>query len=305
MRKALALLVGLAACPTGASSAPGPGGLRIIGAPSAAVEERIRAVAADARDRLARDLGVEPPEAFEVRVVADRRAMRAITGDTLGEEVLAVAVPARRLVVLDRMSLVPGTRDALAPALRHELVHLALGRFARPGTDRRPVPLWFEEGVATVFGARVLALEDRELSLRAAAGTLLPLDALGESFPREAAPMRLAYLEAESAVRYLRERWGRGAPRRVLARLRRGGSFEAALCAETGIKLAEFEAAWARELGRWERIAGMFVSQRAIFVYAAAVAAVAYALDRRRRRRRLARAEDAAGDASRGGGQAA
>jgi hypothetical protein len=131
--------------------------------------------------------------------------------------------------------------------IAHEVTHHVFDRATR--NPYHEPPTWLNEGIAVYVAAG--GPEDRAPELRAAVrdGTVLPLDALTEAFPRVSGPFSLAYAESVSAVDFLVERYGRKAVAELAGLYRGGTSDDEAFRAVTGGTLAEFDAAWQALVG--------------------------------------------------------
>jgi len=140
-------------------------------------------------------------------------------------------VAGRGLIVLFPQR-VPSYPDRnLEALLHHELAHVLVARAARG----RPVPRWFNEGLATV-AAREWGLEDRARSAAALIGkgprSTADLDQAFEA-PGSAAARR-AYAVSAALMRSLQHRFGNAMPGRVLHLIGRDLSFDEAFRRVTG-----------------------------------------------------------------------
>jgi hypothetical protein len=181
-------------------------------------------------------LGIPMDFPWSVTLLRQGRYQRWVP-DRRGEWSAAVAWPsqARILINSSRVDL----RNNLYQTLKHELVHLGLGRIEV--RTRQGLPLWFHEGVAqwvvgSLFGG---SLED--VAVAAAGGGLLPLTALERSFPEGGDGAGLAYAESLHAILFLEKESGDGAVQRVIAAFGQGRAFPRAL-AEVGGE--NFERRW-------------------------------------------------------------
>jgi len=162
----------------------------------------------------------------------------------------AVARPRAATLVVRLPATGPATGTDVASVLRHELVHLLLPH--RIGGHER-VPLWFEEGLCQVLGARILPVSLARLKMAAAAGRLFSLASLSRQFPEGQAPASLAYAQSESVVERLVADGGIDRLHALLDRIRDTGDFDRALADVYGTSVGRLEAdwrAWVREEGR-------------------------------------------------------
>jgi len=200
---------------------------------------------------------------------AARRAPRWGVAYAIGAAGLVVLIPRR----------VPVYPDATIEAvLRHEVAHVLIARAAR----RRPVPRWFDEGLA-MFAARGWGLEDRSrvlwATLRHGSSTLAQLDRRFHAGPREAAR---AYAFSGAFVRFLLQEYGNDVAARILDGLAEDLSFSRAFRRATGTYLSDAEERFWRHLDFWDRWVPLATSTSTLWLVISMLALVAF---RRRRAR--------------------
>ncbi|HEV7507345.1 MAG TPA: hypothetical protein VGS07_20840 [Thermoanaerobaculia bacterium] len=162
-------------------------------------------------------------------------APRWVVGYALGDQGLIVLLPER----------VPSYPDSsLDDVLLHETAHVLVARAAAG----RPLPRWFQEGMAMIAG-RSWGLDDRtRLTLALLVDRPVSLAALDGQFARGQAEVNRAYSVAGSFVRDLLDRYGPGAAPAILEGVAHGLSFEDAFFAATGTSLAGAEDSfWSRQ----------------------------------------------------------
>ena len=236
------------------------------------------------------DLSADP---FTVIVAPSEAAFRELTGGRVPDWGLAVAFPPLGRVVLRSPRLTGDSGADPVTVLRHELAHLYL-EVAAGGSDR--VPRWFNEGFAALYAEEWRWVSPIRLAWGRLTGSLVPLQALNDSFPDVPAPA-LAYIQSMAAVRDLERRGDGEGLGSLLKRVRSGATFDAALRATYGLTLGEFYRDWEEHLGREYGWAVALTDERGLWVVLAAVVAAAYLFRRRRIRReirRRRRREDAA-----------
>jgi hypothetical protein len=160
---------------------------------------------------------------------------RWVVGYALGEQGLIVLLPER----------VPSYPDSsLDDVLLHETAHVLVARAA----GGRPLPRWFQEGMAMIAG-RSWGLDDRtRLTLALLVDRPVSLTALDGQFARGQAEVNRAYSVAGSFVRDLLDRYGPAVAPAILAGVARGLTFEDAFFAATGTSLAAAEDSfWSRQ----------------------------------------------------------
>jgi uncharacterized protein (TIGR02996 family) len=136
-------------------------------------------------------------------------------------------------------------RAWLKRVLRHEFVHALL--YDQQGIDHNALPTWLNEGLAMQLSSDhwpdVEQLRRQELSM-------IPLTALEGSWNElssEAASV--AYLEADSATRYLINRYGMHEVQQLLARLKKKQSLPTAIQTQLSLSYDQFQSRW---MAHWQ-----------------------------------------------------
>jgi hypothetical protein len=124
--------------------------------------------------------------------------------------------------------------DALTQILAHELTHCVLFQAAGRDGRAREIPMWFQEGMASV------AAGERHTVARA--------EVVSSPAPLLQSDPTLVYGTADRAFRDLILRYGEQRIRNLLARLGKGHAFPAAFRDALGVTLAEFEGDLSRRL---------------------------------------------------------
>lgn len=236
-----------------------------------------------------------PPDTFHVVIAPSEAAFRELTGGRSPDWGLAVAFPALDRIVIRSPRLTGSSGADPATVLRHELGHLYLDAGAG-GSGQ--VPRWFNEGFAALYADEWRWVSPIRLAWGRVTGALTPLSRLDRSFPEGSPPAaERAYIQSMAAVRSLRERGGDAGIGLLLARMREGASFDAALRATYGLTLGQLYAGWEAELGREYGWAVALTDERGLWVLLALLVAGAYGFRRRAVHREIARRrrrEDAA-----------
>jgi hypothetical protein len=213
-------------------------------------------VAAQARDRIGAELGVDLPRPLRIDMVRDLFSLSAVTGLPLeAAETTGTLAVARfgRIIILSPQAARSGYHweDTLA----HELTHLLVTRATR---DR--APLWLQEGVAKreenrwreprPFDPRDWAEQTAARALRH--GRQIGIDKLGPSIAMLPTPeaAATAYAEVQSFVGYFVSEQGEAALRLLFMDLRGVGAEDpsVALRSVTGYDLPTWNARWQRHL---------------------------------------------------------
>jgi hypothetical protein len=186
------------------------------------------------------------------------------------------AVGDSRTIVLfpDRVSRYPD--DSMRTLVHHEVTHVLVAEAARG----RPVPRWFNEGVATV-AAREWGIEDRARYAAAVVGRgPRTADALDQGFAEGGRRVTRSYALSGAFVRWLRVEYGEFVTARILELLGRDMSFRQAFVRATGDTLERAEHRFFVREALWHTWVPFLTSTGVLW---AAITALAIVAIRRRR----------------------
>ena len=217
-------------------------------------------------------LGRRPPGAFRLVLVGDSAELAHATRDRAPGWGAAIAFPESRTIIL-RADL-----PDLAETLRHEVAHLMLR-----GATRSRLPLWFDEGYATLAAGEFDRVARLELDFGVAFGGVPSLNDLDGQLRAQAPLADRAYALAATAVGALRERIPGNDLAPLIARLATGEEFSAAVHDATGRDLSRIEEDWQVETRHRFRFV-LWLAAGGWWLLATIV--VAFAWGRRRRRER-------------------
>ena len=158
-----------------------------------------------------------------------------VSGFAVGASDLVVIFPARS----------PGyPDDTLEDVLRHEVAHVLIWR----ASAGRPVPRWFNEGLA-MAAERDRGFEDQtQLLYQLVTGSRTTLDQLNRLFLGRQDDQTRAYALAGALVHEVIRQHGPAACGEILLRIRQGISFDAAFTEMTGSTPDEWESRfWQRQ----------------------------------------------------------
>jgi hypothetical protein len=254
--------------------------------------------ATEFRTRLSADLGQPVLDRIFVRIVRNPEQMAELAprGAPPFSYATAMAYPSVRLIMVSLRA--PDTFEApdLSESLRHELSHLAL----TDAIGGRPVPRWFNEGLAIrqsgeIPYGRLYTLWNASLSK-----TLIPLHDLDASFPSDKLRVSVAYAESADFVTFLMRDADRARFGSLIQRLRAGTTFDRALEDAYGTDGRKLEFQWREEVGRRFGIVPILTGGGLLWGLIIALSAVAWHKRRKRAKAKLEQwaREEAALDAA-------
>jgi hypothetical protein len=177
------------------------------------------------------------PPPFRLVVVGDSADLARFSRGLAPGWGAGVAFPAGRTIVV-RADL-----PDLERTLQHELAHLVLRADVRDG-----LPLWFEEGYASLAAGELGRLEGLEINLAVATGKVPSFAVLDGMLRGSSASADLGYALAASAVAEIARHPAPGGLDRLLERMRGGAPFGEALESATGRSPDQFEEYWQQSL---------------------------------------------------------
>jgi len=166
----------------------------------------------------------------------------------------------------------------LEDVLRHEIAHALIFR----ASAGRPVPRWFNEGLATAAERRLGFRDQTQLFLQLATGKKLGFRDIDRLFEGGQADQTRAYLLSGAVVRDLLSEHGDTVGGRILEQMHRGASFEVAFGDITGQSLSTAEAVFWERQRVWSTWLPIFFSQETLWMAITALAILA--ILRRRKR---------------------
>lgn len=178
------------------------------------------------------------PKHVNIYIYADAAALHS----ALGTEAWVAAHASPELGALF-ISLPPaGQESEIRRLVPHELAHYLL--YQQTGIGYRSLPVWFNEGLASVN--ELSPLPDYEVALKQAVeeGRLIPIRDLCRGFPSEAGAALLAYAESASFTNYLSHRYGRVAMHNLVDAYAQGLDCDFGVQSVLGSNLKELDAAW-------------------------------------------------------------
>ncbi len=186
------------------------------------------------------------------------------------------------VIVIKSASLESPSAKGVMTIFCHELTHLLLKSYL--GDRYLALPYWFHEGIA-MREAKEWRLSDAFYLVRKGMlGSLIPLEKLTTSFPREKEQVHLAYLESLNFVLHLQERFGEELIPRLLREIKEGGVFELSFFALTREHWQEVEEEWRQALEYRYRWIPWITSTSTVWTIAVILFIMGYMRKRRRQR---------------------
>jgi hypothetical protein len=139
----------------------------------------------------------------------------------------------------------PDQRLELERQIPHELDHVLL--YQAMGSGYAKLPIWLTEGLASL--AELYPNPDYQRTLDAArqSEALLPIESLCQTFPQDASGAFLAYAEASSFTRYLRDTYGTSGLQSLLQSYANGLGCTQGIESAFGVSLRQLDTRWRSE----------------------------------------------------------
>ena len=178
-----------------------------------------------------------------IRVFATRPEFASGTGIDSGKMIVGRAWSGTEKIEIDAS----GAYAQVEQIVAHEVTHIIIARILGPRI--RELPLWANEGIAKNESGAWRADDDEAVGAAMSKGEFIPLNEITTQFPSGNERAGLAYAEATSLMHYLRDKYGPGLFKTLLARTS-AGDFEKAALDTTGSPLGRLESAWKRSVTR-------------------------------------------------------
>jgi hypothetical protein len=166
----------------------------------------------------------------------------------------------------------------LDDVLRHEVAHALIWR----ASSGRPIPRWFNEGLAMAAERGWKLRDQTQLFIQFVSGTRLSLRELDNLFEGGQKDQERAYLLAGALVQNLLTEHGDAAGRRILEQVGMGASFETAFRDIAGQSTSAAEAEFWNRQRVWTTWIPILFSQETLWMVITVLALVA--IQRRRKR---------------------
>jgi hypothetical protein len=150
----------------------------------------------------------------------------------------------------------PGQSIEMETLIPHELAHVLLYRSVGKGYGALPV--WLNEGIASSAELYPNPDYDQALINASQKSSLMPIADLCDAFPLDASRAFLAYAEAQSFVRFLRDTYGTPSLSQLASAYADGLGCEQGVVRTLGTSLASLDTRW-RESVLGENVAGVFL----------------------------------------------
>jgi hypothetical protein len=155
-----------------------------------------------------------------------------------------VAYPGMGLILLKAPQIRAGTAEPLEVVLKHELVHVLLGRAFAPEVP----PTWLQEGLAQVWAGQVGPETTQTLAQGVATNNLLTLNGLSRGFPADPVRARIAYAQSADFIGWLRDEYGEEAVGELIRQMANGAVIDGAIHSATGSFIDDVDRRWRARL---------------------------------------------------------
>jgi hypothetical protein len=132
--------------------------------------------------------------------------------------------------------------NELANDISHELTHLLL--YQATGGNYQSIPLWLEEGLATILEPNNNGRLDETLQGALESDATIPFQQLCRSFPSDNERLLLAYAQSASMVSYIQDEFGNHAPSQLIGAIASGADCENVTEKVLGLSMDELSQEW-------------------------------------------------------------
>jgi len=146
-------------------------------------------------------LGFTLRERVYVIIAADREHFQQVQpgGARVPDWAAGVAWPQHNLIIL-----LKGARGDILATFAHEVCHILLGQSFGPGQ----VPRWLDEGLAITAAGQWNMQRMTTMAMAVLTGSVLPMDEIMHTFPRDARRAELAYCQSFYFIAFLKAKFG-------------------------------------------------------------------------------------------------
>ena len=190
--------------------------------------------------RIRDNFEVELRRPTRIVLYADIDLMRSALGGGTSPWVAGQALMPFNTIVLHA----PVSTPELDVLIAHELTHIVVDQMTENPFNSPPA--WIHEGLATYIESAGDPRFDYDATVEQAVrdGSLISLRGLTSTFPASNARAILAYAESNSLMRFVIDKYGKDAVRRLLDSYRDGVTDDEAVRRTFNISLSELEALW-------------------------------------------------------------
>jgi|SRR5271157_187862 len=190
-------------------------------------------------------LPVTPTSPIRIYIYTNSSALQSALQLGLQSWVAGEASPDLRVILISIPSG-PDQNLEMERQIPHEITHVL--QYQMAGTAYQQLPTWLVEGTASI--AELYPDPDYQVVLNNAitSGTLLPIETLCTSFPRDASGAYLAYAESTSFVRMIHEKYGSSGIQALMKKYEDGFGCNEGVTAALGSSLQQLQVQWQQEI---------------------------------------------------------
>lgn len=190
-------------------------------------------------------LPVTPTSLIRIYIYTNSSALQSALQLGLQSWVAGEASPDLRVILISIPSG-PDQNLEMERQIPHEITHVL--QYQMAGTAYQQLPTWLVEGTASI--AELYPDPDYQVVLNNAitSGTLLPIETLCTSFPRDASGAYLAYAESTSFVRMIHEKYGSSGIQALMKKYEDGLGCNEGVTAALGSSLQQLQVQWQQEM---------------------------------------------------------
>jgi hypothetical protein len=211
----------------------------------------------------------------------------SLAGSAIPDWGAGVAIPHRKIIIIKSPSYFPGEKS-LYELTAHEYAHILLS--SRVG--HRPVPRWFNEGMAMYLSAEWGWSDNLAMSWAAVMGWIIPLNEIEKLNRFGLSKAELGYAESYIAFKYFLDTYGKSGLIIFIDSIKSGQSFDSAFINATGARYYNFEREFLEFLATRYNLISLIFNSNLLWLMLAAVIVVGFIISRVKRKSRMEKLEE-------------
>ncbi|MEE9443677.1 MAG: peptidase MA family metallohydrolase [candidate division Zixibacteria bacterium] len=231
--------------------------------------------------------GSSTDDSLTIYLVNSDKMFDSLAGGAIPDWGAGVAIAHRKIIVIKSPSYFPGEKS-LYELTVHEYAHILLSRRIR----YRPVPRWFNEGMAMYLSTEWGWRDNLAMNWASVMGRTIPLreiEKLNRFGPSKA---ESGYAESYLAFKYFLDTYGKSGLIIFVESIKSGRSFDRAFIAATGADYFSFEKEFSEFLAARYNLISLIFNSNLLWLILAAVIVIGFIISRIKRKSRMEKLEE-------------